>query len=129
MKYLMPLALLGLVLGLAAPEAQANTDLGTQLAADLSAGSGGYWRTVTRRVWVGGFYDRVWVEPIYEWRFRRCGTRFRHCVRQGFYDRRWVPGHWAHRTERVWVDCGPRRGWGGRGQGRRRGGVRIGVRF
>lgn len=132
MKYLMPLAFLGLVLGIAAPEATAATDLGPTLTADLATGPGGYWRTVRTRVWVDGYHDRVWIDPVYEWRYRRCGTRYRHCVRQGCWDRRWIAGHWTYRTERVWVDtrrgidrCGRR---GVRGFGRR-GGVTVGVRF
>lgn len=135
MKYLMPLALLGLVLGMAAPEAHAAVDLGPQISADLGVGGNGYWRNVRTRVWVDGYYDRVWVDPIYQWRYRACGTRYRHCVRQGCWNRRWVGGHWTYRTERVWVNNGRRRGGcepiGRRGfrRGGRRGGVVVGVRF
>ncbi|MEZ6196427.1 MAG: hypothetical protein R3F20_11980 [Planctomycetota bacterium] len=116
MKTILPIALIALVLGAAAPAASAST--GVQ-AGELSLDRDGYWRDERVRVWVDGFHDRIWIEPCYEYRYQPCGTRYRVCVREGRWDRRWVAGHWEYRTRRVWVDRGHRRGdrdgWGRRG--------------
>ena len=134
MKYLMPIALFALVLGTAAPAALAST--GSNLV-ESSYGSDGYWVTERVRYWVEGCHSRVWIEPIYEYRYRSCGSRYRHCVREGRYERRYTRGHWDYRTERRWVERGHRRGHRGYPSSRRRGcghrgyghssGVTIGV--
>jgi hypothetical protein len=60
----------------------------------------GSYETVSRRVFVPGPIRRVWVEPVYEWRFGSCGLRFV-CVRQGYWKSVQLPGHFEVRQERV----------------------------
>ncbi|MGB0767879.1 MAG: hypothetical protein ACPGYV_09220 [Phycisphaeraceae bacterium] len=38
----------------------------------------------------GGYWSRVYRPPVYETRYRRCGTPYRVCVRAGYYERVWV---------------------------------------
>jgi hypothetical protein len=72
---------------------------------------GGY---VARRVWVPGHYEtvrqcvfvpgqvqRVWVEPVYEWRIGTCGVRYV-CVRAGYWRSIQLPGHYETQRVRVY---------------------------
>ena len=55
-----------------------------------------------QKVWIDGYRDRVWDEPIYETRYDDCGNRVQVLIRAGCW--RWVdvPGRWEWRTNRVW---------------------------
>jgi hypothetical protein len=61
----------------------------------------GRYETVARRVWVPGPVRRVWVEPVYEWRFGHCGLEYV-CVRQGYWRSVQLPGRYEIRNERVY---------------------------
>lgn len=37
-----------------------------------------------------GYWSRVYVPPVYETRYTRCGTPYRVCVQDGYYKRVWV---------------------------------------
>lgn len=37
-----------------------------------------------------GYWKRVYHGPVYETRYRSCGTPYRVCVRAGYYERVWV---------------------------------------
>lgn len=37
-----------------------------------------------------GYWKQVYVQPVYEIRYRACGTAYRVCVRAGYYDRVWI---------------------------------------
>ena len=52
--------------------------------------------TVPRRHWVAGYWDRVWIDPIYDVRYQSCGTPYRVLVRAGYWKRVWRPGHWSY---------------------------------
>ncbi|MEO1236116.1 MAG: hypothetical protein AAFX76_04940 [Planctomycetota bacterium] len=48
-----------------------------------------------------GYHQRVWVPPVYETRYRRCGTPYRVCVSRGYYKQVYVSHHldrggWGH---------------------------------
>lgn len=49
----------------------------------------GHWQIV---------HERVWVPPVYEYRYGRCGERIRVCVRRGY---------WKTIERRVWVPACP----------------------
>ena len=61
-------------------------------------------RTVTRRhkIWVDPYRERIWDEPVYEYRYDDCGNRVRVLVRAGCW--RWIdhPGRWEWRTRDVY---------------------------
>lgn len=41
-----------------------------------------------------GYWSRVYRPPVYETRYRSCGTPYRVCIRAGYYERVWVTtGH------------------------------------
>ena len=132
------LALTG-ALGFAQPanaqEVRVSLDTGACIAADFglrrgrpyarvrptygrSYTSGRYWVEgcyVDRRqrVWIDGYDERVWQEPVYDYRVDECGRTVRVLVRAGcwttvshpgYYDWRttkvWQPGHWSYRNRR-----------------------------
>lgn len=53
----------------------------------------------TRRVYVAGYYEKRWLEPVYETRCDSCGRSYQVLIREGCYERIWVPGHYETRTE------------------------------
>ena len=38
-----------------------------------------------------GYYNIVWIEPVYEYRRTECGQRVKVIVREGFYKKIWIP--------------------------------------
>lgn len=62
----------------------------------------GRYESVSRRVFVPGPTQRVWVEPVYEWRVTYCGVRYV-CVREGYWRTVQLPGRYETRCERVYV--------------------------
>lgn len=108
MKALLSSLLVGALLVLAAPAASAQR---VSVSAYGGAHRGGYvssrvwvpghFETVRERVWVSGGCERVWIEPLYEWRLGRCGFE-RVCVRAGHWDRVELPGHYEERCSQVW---------------------------
>lgn len=72
----------------------------------------GRYESVSKRVFVPGPTQRIWVQPVYEWRVTFCGVRYV-CAREGYlrtfqlpgrhetrYERVYVPGHWVARGSR-----------------------------
>ena len=49
----------------------------------------------SRSVYVPGYYENRWIEPVYATRYDDCGVPYRVLVREGYYDRFWVPGHYV----------------------------------
>lgn len=79
------------------------------------------YRSQQERVLVSeGYYTKVWVPPVYEYRRRGCRT-YRHEVRCGYYQDVWHEPVYSYRTVRTWHTCDAhsRRGHDGRdGYGR-----------
>lgn len=63
----------------------------------------GRYETRCEQVWVPGRPERVWVEPLFQWRHDPCGRRYRVLVRAGHHVQRYVPGRYETRSVRVWV--------------------------
>lgn len=64
---------------------------------------GGRYEYRNERTWVPGYNRRVWVEPVYEWRYQDCGPRYRVLVRKGYHRSVSVPGRYENRQVKVWV--------------------------
>ena len=62
----------------------------------------GCYQTVHERVWVPGRTERVWVEPVFEWRLGPCGSRLRVLVCAGRWQTVHHPGHYETRAVQVW---------------------------
>ena len=71
----------------------------------------GRYERLPSRVLVPGRLERIWVPPVFETRYRPCGTAYRVLVTAGFwkelrhpsryetrYTRRWVPGRYTYGT-------------------------------
>lgn len=43
----------------------------------------------------GGYWNRVYIQPVYQIRYRSCGTPFRVCVRAGYWKNVWVSGSYC----------------------------------
>lgn len=63
----------------------------------------GSYRTEVRRVWVPARSERRWFAPVYETRYRACGTAYRVLVRAGAWRTVTVPGYYDERPVKVWV--------------------------
>ncbi len=63
----------------------------------------GYYKTVTRKVWIEGISRQVHVPAQYGWGYDSCGRRTWIVVRPAYHRTVREPGHWDYRTERVWV--------------------------
>lgn len=63
----------------------------------------GYYKTITRQIWVEGCWRDVWMEPAFEWRIDGCGRLVRVCVRAGYWARVQDPGRFQTVTEQIWV--------------------------
>lgn len=109
-------ALLGAALLLASstPAAQRMVATGHGPGVRVSAYSS--YTHAPRRVWVPGRYEsrceqifvpgwneRVWVEPVFEFRLGSCGKRLRVEVCAGHWKTVHHPGHYETREFRVWV--------------------------
>ena len=55
-----------------------------------------------QRVWVEGIKRKVYVEPIFEIRYRACGTSYEVQVDGGYYKTVYEPGHFENRWVKVW---------------------------
>jgi hypothetical protein len=64
----------------------------------------GHHRTVCRQVWVPGFVERVWVEPVFVRRYDVLGRPYQVCVSDGHYEMVQRPGRYETRQFKVWVD-------------------------
>lgn len=85
---------------------------------------GGRYEYRNERVWVPGFDQEVWVEPVYEWRYDSCGRRHQVLVCAGYYRTVCVPGRYETRQVKVWVPA-PRIEVRGRDLGRRHSPIRT----
>ncbi|MEW6073978.1 MAG: hypothetical protein AB1726_15460 [Planctomycetota bacterium] len=61
----------------------------------------GHYEWVGEEVWVPGWTEVIWVEPVYEWRVF-LGCRFRLLVRAGHWSEIHHPGHFETRRVQVW---------------------------
>jgi hypothetical protein len=62
----------------------------------------GHYEWVNRRVWISQRIERVWMQPVYEWRSDyRCGRR-RVLVQPGYWREIVHPGHYEMRRTQVW---------------------------
>jgi hypothetical protein len=66
-----------------------------------SSHSSRHYTYVTKKIWVPGCSQRVWVPSRYEYRRQHCGTIVRVCVSHGHYDTRYSQGHYDYRQVRV----------------------------
>ena len=64
----------------------------------------GHYETIHERVWIPGREERVWVAPVYQWRYDSCGRAIRVCVQQGYWNTVCTPGHYDTRPRQVWVE-------------------------
>ena len=80
----------------------------------------------TRRVYVPGYHEKRWIEPIYETRYDSCGRAYEVLIREGCYERIWVPGHYETRTKYRYNGY-DRRSYGHHGHYRNRHRSRSGV--
>jgi hypothetical protein len=69
-----------------------------------------HYETRYERVWIPGREERVWIAPVYQWRYDSCGRAIRVCVQQGYWNTVCTPGRYESRPRQVWVEgCyGPR---------------------
>lgn len=79
----------------------------------------GYWKTIEKKVWVPGYYEKVWVPPrtetIRHGKHRGHKGRYGHpgkhgrghqevcVVREGYYRNVWHEGYYKTERERVWM--------------------------
>jgi len=54
------------------------------------------------RVWIPGGTERIWREPVYEYRSDGCGDTVRLLVRSGTWERISHPGRYEWRPVRTW---------------------------
>lgn len=64
---------------------------------------GGRYETRYQKVWVPASSRRVWVAPVYQWRYDSCGRRYRATVQAGYYRTECIPGFYEQRAVQVWV--------------------------
>lgn len=64
----------------------------------------GHYATRFEQVFVPGATQRVWVPPVYEWRYDACGRAYQACVQPGHYRTVCSPGRYETRPVQVWVD-------------------------
>ena len=62
----------------------------------------GHYEWVMQQVWVPGCAEKVWVEPVYEWRLDYRGNRYQVLVRGGHWEEVIQPGHYESRQVQVW---------------------------
>ena len=62
----------------------------------------GRYEVVPRNVWIPGYSERIWVEPIYDLSCDRYGNEVRVLVRAGYYRTHQRPGHYEYQRTRVW---------------------------
>ena len=72
----------------------------------------GHYQWVTRQVWVPGWTEKIWIEPVYEYRDDYRRGRYRVLVRPGFWKDVYHPGHYESHRVRVWRPGYWRTGWG-----------------
>ena len=108
MKALLSSLLVGALLVIAAPDAAAQRIAtshygGTRRGGYVSSRIWlpGHYEMVRESVWIPGPCQRVWVEPVYEWRLGRCGFEYV-CVRAGYWYSVQLPGHHEDRCRQVW---------------------------
>jgi len=62
-----------------------------------------HFETREERVWVNGSEQKVWVAPVYDWRYDRCGRPYRVQLTVGHWKTVCAPGHFECRKVQVWV--------------------------
>jgi hypothetical protein len=117
MKTMFSSLLLGALLFVLAPATEAQRVVGGAYRGTYGASSGhrairyessrvwvpGGYESVSERVWLPGRVERVWVEPVFEFRLGSCGSRFRVMVAAGHWRTVQHPGHYETRRVRVYV--------------------------
>lgn len=64
--------------------------------------TGGYWKTITERVCVPGYYETVVIPAQYGWIYDSCGRRYWGVIQPACEKQIWHPERWECRTRRVW---------------------------
>ena len=64
-----------------------------------------HFETREEKVWVAGCEQKVWVAPVYDWRYDHCGRAYRVQLTVGHWNTVCSPGHFECRKVQVWV-CG-----------------------
>lgn len=64
-----------------------------------------HFETREERFWVEGTEQQVWVAPVYDWRYDKCGKPYRVQLEVGHWTCVRTPGHFECRKVQVWV-CG-----------------------
>ncbi len=64
----------------------------------------GHFETVEDRVWIQARSERVWVEPVYQWRYDACGRATRVCVQPGYWNTVCAPAHFETCPRQVWIE-------------------------
>lgn len=62
----------------------------------------GHYEIVDEQVWVPGFEERVWIEPVFELRRDACGEARRVLISAGHFEVRCRAGHFELRSVRMW---------------------------
>ena len=57
---------------------------------------------ITKKVWVPGCSERVWIAPRYEYVRQHCGRVVRVCVSQGYYKVIQKPGYYTYQQVPVY---------------------------
>ena len=64
-----------------------------------------HYETKTEQVWVEGAEQKVWIAPVYGWRYDHCGKPYKVQLEVGHWKCVGSPGHFESRRVQVWV-CG-----------------------
>ncbi|MBK7643907.1 MAG: hypothetical protein IPJ19_12815 [Planctomycetes bacterium] len=64
-----------------------------------------HYETQLQKVWVDGVEQKVWVAPVYDWRYDPCGRPYKVQLEVGHWKTICQPGHFESRRVQVWV-CG-----------------------
>ncbi len=72
----------------------------------------GHYELVMKQVWVPGWTEKIWVEPVYEWRDDYRRGPYRVLIRPGHWRDVYHPGHYEMQRVRVWRPGYWRTGWG-----------------
>jgi len=59
----------------------------------------------TEKVWIEGREEQVWIAPVYDWRYDKCGRPYRVQLEVGHWACVRAPGRFECRETQVWV-CG-----------------------
>jgi hypothetical protein len=64
-----------------------------------------HFETQAQQVWVEGVEQKVWIAPVYGWRYDHCGKPYKVQLEVGHWKCVGSPGHFESQRVQVWV-CG-----------------------